>query len=389
MNRLRLLNTYLFLSVFLILLSVLYLFPILKPFPEPSGPFQVGTQAFKIVDQQRDEPYAPGCDGKRSVMVRFWYPAAVQTDERLQYVAGKMPILQQLYAALYSIPLWISALLWRNIITHSYVNAPLSRSKEHFPIILFSHGLFGLPSDMYVSLIENIASNGYFIVGIDHPYFNIITQYPDGSVVSSNELSAKFQKMRPHEQRAFQANAINEYIRDMKLVISELEKLNQDKESTVYQRLDLTRIGVVGHSAGGTAAIEFCRNSQMCKVAIDLDGWYDHVIRAEPLRKPLLLLFASESLDVGEPTPEYLQRKEITRDEYFEQKKRTEEHIKSLCSASECFLVLLDHTSHEDFSDAVLAKWPMRRWYAQNSYKVLESINSRIVDFLQKYLIAK
>ena len=142
----------------------------------------------------------------------------------------------------------------------------------------------------------------------------------------------------------------------------------------------------MGHSAGGTASIEFCRSDNRCKAAIDLDGWYDQAIGLEPINKPLLLMFGSKSLEVSEPTSEYLKRKELTREQYFEREKNVDEHIKKLCSVPTCSFVIIPNASHGDFDDEMFIKWPLRSWNEVEPYTTIALINGHIVQFLNKYL---
>ena len=361
-----------------------YISPILKPLPLTTGSYSIGTQEFHFFDQQRDELFSSDTE-KRSVMVRMWYPSSVQTGRKYQYLGNKMPLFQKMFADEYYIPHWLSALLWRSIATHAYINASLASVYSMYPIILFSHGLLGLPSETYSALIQNLASHGYIVVSIDHPYLNFLTQYPNGKVVSSHYLSTQFSKMRPHEQYEFQSQAINIYKADMKFAIDQLERINQDAKSIFYNRLDLNNIGVMGHSAGGTAAIEFCRIDDRCKAAVDLDGWYDHIIAHEPLKKPLLLIFGSKSIEISEPTPEYLKRKELSREQYFEREQKIADHRKELCSISSASMVVIPGLGH-DFGDGLLLKWPLREWNDVDGYTSLKRINSHLLQFFDQYL---
>jgi len=371
-------------TVGLIVGTLWYVSPIMKPFPKPTGPYSIGTESFYFVDHNRNDTFSSGAE-KRSVVVRIWYPSAVQMGEKYPYLGTKMPIFQKGVADFYNIPYWISTLLWRNITTHAYSNAPLAATLNTYPVILFSHGLLGFPSDTYVTIIENLASHGYIVVGIDHPYFNVLTHYPDGRVVTSNDLSAQFQKMRPQEQNEFLSKAIDTYKADMKFVIDQLEKLNNNDQTIFYKRLDLARIGVMGHSAGGTASIEFCRTDNRCKAAADLDGWYDHVIGNEQLKKPLLLMFGSKSIEVSEPTPEYLKRKEITREQYYEREQKIANHKQELCKEPHCSMIIIPDAEHGDFGDDILLKWPLNSWTAIDPYKTLTIINDHIVKFFDTY----
>ncbi len=373
------------LAVGCIAASLWYVSPILKQFPQPTGTYSVGTQSLYVIDEHRNDPYASG-NKERIVEVRMWYPTSVKTGEPYPYLGSKMAVFQKMFADLYHIPHWFSSLLWRNVATHAYSNAPVASTLNAYPVILFSHGLLGLPSEMYTAIIENVVSHGYVVVGINHPYFNIMTQYPDGGIASSHDLSVQFQMMSPQEQHEFQSKAIDTYKVDMALVIDQLEVLNQNTQSIFYHRLDLHRIGVMGHSAGGTAAIEFCRSDNRCKAAVDLDGWYDHIIGHEPLKKPLLLMFGAKSVEVSEPMPEYLKRKGITREQYFEREQNIANHRKELCKEPLCSMIIIPGATHDDFGDGILIKWPLRAWHAADSYKTLTIINTHIIKFLGAHL---
>lgn len=370
--------------------SFYYLSPIVKPLPILTGPYQVGIQTLQFIDQKRIELFSEDAAFKRTLVLHLWYPIPNALYlKKAYYLEGKMPIFQQIFADVYHTSLWISKILWCTIKANAYSNVPLSQARKTYPIILFSHGLLGLPSDMYVSLLENLASHGYIVIGIDHPYFNMLTQYVDGTTVSSIALSAQFQKLSPQEQKEFQQKAIDIYKADIQFVLDQLAKLNRTKESIFYKRFDLNHIGILGHSAGGTAAIEVCRIDDRCKAVINLDGWYDHVIGHEPLQQPLLLLFGSKSVEVTEPTPEYLQRKKLTREQYFEREKSIEKHIKELCTSENCSMEIIPDVAHEDFSDSILLKWPLRAWNTAETYKTLTKINDSILQFFDTYLKSK
>lgn len=359
--------------------------PVLKPLPRPTGSFAIGVESLPLVDQQRQESYA-AWDKKRALMTHIWYPTDVQEGTHYPYLGSLMPLFKKSFALLYGMPNWLNNLLWRNIYTHAFTDVPVAQKQKMFPVILFSHGLLGLPSQMYASIIENLASHGFIVVGINHPYFNILTQLPDESIVSSQALSAQFQKMNQAEQSTFLSQAIDVYKADFAFALDELKKLNQNKNSVFYNKLDLERVGVMGHSAGGTASIEFCRTDERCKAAADLDGWYDHIIGQEPIHKPLLLLFGQKSVEVTEPSAEYLQRKELTREQYFEREQKIAEHKKALCSEQHCSMIIIPEATHDDFGDGALLKWPLRAWHAVDSYKVIGQINKHLVEFFKRYL---
>jgi len=59
----------------------------------------------------------------------------------------------------------------------------------------------------------------------------------------------------------------------MAFVLDRLERLNTSDASGKFTgRLDMTRVGVFGHSFGGAAALQFCHEDSRCKAGIDVDG---------------------------------------------------------------------------------------------------------------------
>lgn len=367
--------------------SILYYSPIFKPFPQPTGLYNIGTTTLEFTDTSRKEIFEQNRDEHRRIALRLFYPAHY-TDALKQYpyLGQKMPYYQKFVSDFYHIPECITKLFLRGIQTYSFVDAQLSNEKEVYPVILFSHGLLGLPSDTALIILENLASHGYIVFAIDHTYLNALTLFADGTVASSLQLSDQFNKMSQKEQKQFQSDAIEVYKADMKFVIDELETLNNDPQSFLYNRMDLNAIAVMGHSAGGTASIEFCRSDNRCKAAIDLDGWYDQAIGEEPINKALLLIFGSKSLEIGEPTPEYLKRKELTNEQYFEREEAIQEHREKLCSVPNCSFIVINGASHNDFGDEMFIKWPLREWSAIDAYKATENINGHIIKFLSASL---
>ncbi len=370
----------------IVLSGFFYFSPILKPLPKPSGPHTIGLAHYFFKDETRNELYSINASEKQAIVLNIWYPTLQTKGKKAPYTGSKMPFIKKIYAEKTNIPYWLSSLLLRNLKTHAFENAAVSNAQTSYPVILFSHGLFGEPTEFYGALCENLASHGFIVVGIDHPYFNLITLRLNGDIATSSNLETAFTHMSPQEQYIFQNETIEVYKKDMSFTINELEKLNNNLSSIFFKRFDLNKIGVAGHSAGGTAAIEFCRSDNRCKAAADLDGWYDQAIGQNPINKPLLLLFASKSIEVSEPSLEYLKRKQLTKDQYFEREQKISDHRERLCDSPICSMIVLPGLTHGSFSDLVLFKWPLRSWNDPDSYKTLALINHELATFFKMYL---
>ncbi len=372
------------------IINISHAISILKPFPPQTGPYQVGTQAIEWIDQKRAEAYADNPAEKRRIVAHIYYPANnANALKKAPYLGAKMSEIQKQFAAYYHVPEWLSRFLLRDISTNAYTNAPLSTQNNNYPVVLFSHGLFSMP-DVYTALLEDLASHGYIVVSIDHAYLNMLTFCPDGTAVSSQAFAEQFEKLSPIEQREFQTKAIEIYKADMQFVLDQLRVLDQDKQSAFYDRFDFTRVGVMGHSAGGTAAIEFCRTDKRIKACVDLDGWYDHIIGSKPLSAPLLLMWAEKSREITEPTAEYLKRKQETKEQYYARQNAVTKHQNELCqNSADCRTIIVPHATHGDFSDEILLRWPLRPWNAVDAYKTIRFVNERIAQFFDKYLQMK
>ena len=91
-------------------------------------------------------------------------------------------------------------------------------------------------------------------------------------------------------QESFQfKSAVADYkTADITFVVDQLDKINEES-SVLAGRLDLTRLGVFGHSLGGNAALEFCRRDDLCKVAVNLDGANWNEVGKVGLKKPAMI----------------------------------------------------------------------------------------------------
>lgn len=136
--------------------------PMVGP-PAPRGPHGVGTFHFSITDAARIERYAP--ERRRELYVEVWYPA----DQKSLKDYPVSTLFQSLYEGAYNRTSFLFGYLKR-VDTHSHVRAPVARDSGRFPVLLFNHALdFGFPAQNQ-RLMEHMASHGYVILSIAHPY---------------------------------------------------------------------------------------------------------------------------------------------------------------------------------------------------------------------------
>ena len=82
------------------------------------------------------------------------------------------------------------------------------------------------------------------------------------------------------------------WLTDMKAVVDQLQQLNEGPSGMFAGRLDLSRLGTVGHSFGGAQALQFCHDDVRCRAAIDLDGIPFGRVVTDGLTKPAMFLLS-------------------------------------------------------------------------------------------------
>jgi predicted dienelactone hydrolase len=118
----------------------------------------------------------------------------------------------------------------------------------------------------YTSLVTDLASHGYVVLAIDHPYEAMITQLADGRVVTPIEI---FIKGEPNLLK-FMERRLNLRVADVEFVIDQV--INLKGSDDFFSSLDQNRILITGHSLGGaTAAVAMARDSRI-KAAANIDG---------------------------------------------------------------------------------------------------------------------
>jgi dienelactone hydrolase len=274
------------------------LLPVPRVIPR-RGTYQVGTVTLYWVDHSRTDPYAPDPATPRELMAQVWYPAeppagakpAPWTDE-IQPVAAAVGQWLRLPAFLFT-HLGLAP-------TAMYEDAPLSAAEASYPVVMFSHGWRGMRiQNTY--LAQWLAGRGYIVVALEHSYGAMVTRFPNGRTAALNPAGLPFYEDSQEKYLAAARRLGDQWATDLEFVFQELTALNAaDPSGRFTGRLDLARLGVVGHSTGGGAVIEFCARSQHCKAAVTMDAYTAPVSEAagqSHLQQPFLFLFSKPWLD--------------------------------------------------------------------------------------------
>jgi predicted dienelactone hydrolase len=250
--------------IFIAFTSILaYALPVFE-LPKPTGSNDVGIKYFHFIDEKRNDPFLDKSAKKRELMVKVYYPAMKDDSKPFYPYFHNSPDLIKSFAAFYNLPDFMFDQL--NLVkTNSKENLQISDKEQSYPVVLFSHGA-GTTMEVQTSQSEDLASHGYLVVDIDHTYASAATVFPD-RIVSHKEATTDFNTPEP-------AEIITQIMaEDSKFVIERLSEINEGKIDSIFKgKINLDKIGAIGHSVGGAVAYNLAINDSRIKAAIDLDG---------------------------------------------------------------------------------------------------------------------
>jgi dienelactone hydrolase len=223
--------------------------------PIVTGKYKVNTKTYTYTDNSLVETFT-NTGENRKVTVEFWYPENVE---------GKLPL------------------------------------------VVFSHGSFGVVKSN-TSTFMDLASNGYIVCSIGHPYHSLYNKDAEGKVTIVNQPFVK--EISDVNAGVYDDKTTNELehqwmkVRtdDMNLVFNTLINMAKDSSSDkIYKLIDTDKIGVFGHSLGGAASAQLGRDRKDIDAVVNLDGdflgeWLEvidgkPVVNDKPYPVPMLSIY--------------------------------------------------------------------------------------------------
>ncbi len=146
---------------------------------------------------------------------------------------------------------------------------------KQFPVVIFSHGK-GADHCDYQNLVEELASHGYCVITVSHP--------------ASNGVSAIAQISPPDPPPGLDLimPALRKQAMDVIYLISQIQA------GRFGENIDVSKIGVMGHSLGGDTALEACRLTPLIQTGIDLDSGCLRYVEQVKILQPFLSIFGGE-----------------------------------------------------------------------------------------------
>ena len=205
--------------------SPVLVFPQYNP-PQVTGEYKVATATYTYTDKNRIEQFTD--TGKhRFVNVEFWYP---------------------------------------------------DNADGTYPLLVFSHGAYGIKASNSSTYTE-LASHGYVVVSIDHPYHSFYTASDDGTVTMiSKEFMQEFNNA--NKEGMYTAEGIYGLIQkwmkirtdDMNLVIYTILTQSKGNGNAMYKLINTDKIGLFGHSMGGAASVWLGRERDDISAVVNIDA---------------------------------------------------------------------------------------------------------------------
>ncbi len=210
-------------ALFLIFRRILF-----PPYRQPriTGDHQVEIGEFTWVDENRTDPYSDAGEN-RALTVKFWYP----------------------------------------------------KEEGSYPLVVFSHGAFGVIDSNYSTCME-LASNGYVVASIGHPYHAMFvkdvngkTTYADMDFVKSVYTGSGDYDPEA-EQKVYENSREWMALRtaDENFVLDTILEMAGQEESYPFSLIDQEKIGLFGHSMGGASSVQLGRERTDIDAVIDLEG---------------------------------------------------------------------------------------------------------------------
>lgn len=359
------------------------LFPIFS-FDTPKGPYGIGTVSYAWTDEAREETFAAGKGSPRQLRVQVWYPA----DPNAQGTASTYVPDAQVYAQAFHDILGLPKLLFislKDVRTHAIESASLSAKEFAYPVLIFSHGLHGYESQNMFQ-VEQLVSEGYIVVGINHTYSSLASVFPDGQVALFDSQGKQgFEEL----QFDFMDNLNTIWVKDVQFVLDRLERLNADDADQRFTgHLDMQRIGMFGHSFGGATTVQMLLNDPRIQAGINMDGvlFGEDRIPAEGVGKPFMMMSADSTLAGADAmSDEQIAAMGATRSEaedYYEEVYARYEPV----TAGGNTWVTLDDALHLSFSDLFLMS-PLLEWtQGVDARGTQRLVNALTLDFFDHYL---
>ena len=283
-------------------------------YPALTGKHKVGTVEMTLRDCGRQDNLS-GSKECRRFAVRAYYPAKnVRGRDQLGFLEGYDLNKVAPFYEIHGVKTESFKNEVQGVKTHAFKEAPVASGK--FPVITFSHG-FGLAmSELHISFAQEMASHGYVVFMISHPYESMATKLSGSEYVYLNAerhqkltnlvfsqapemmklpaLSSDSERKKLMKGVLANLGEMNKthlnWVKDHQFLIDQLENWTSDRSSHWYRKVDLKRLGAIGHSLGGAVAGQLLMHDDRVTSAVNLDGLQMGDLVTRDVNKPIMMV---------------------------------------------------------------------------------------------------
>lgn len=154
---------------------------------------------------------------------------------------------------------------------------PYAGPDTRYPLLVYSHGGAGIRTANRSLFIE-LASHGYVVASVDHPSHSLYTTDTDGRTTWIDRTY--WQELNRENARTDRGASLRSYqawlevrVDDLDLVIGHVRReAVRALPATPYALVDVDRVGVMGHSLGGAAALAIGRTREDIGAVVALES---------------------------------------------------------------------------------------------------------------------
>ncbi|MGQ0642956.1 MAG: alpha/beta hydrolase family protein [Gemmatimonadaceae bacterium] len=233
--------------------------------PAPTGSHSVGRMTFHWIDRGRPELETSDAGDRRELLVYLFYPSEPNVR------AARAPYMPD--TEIMRGPWNESQIAQLNAMrAYSRENVAIVRGNARLPLVLLSPG-GGMRVLTYHVLAEDLASHGYVVAAIEPPYNARAVRMPDGRVLGNLTPAQRGwpQPRNNDEEQKTYRERVAHWARDMSFVLDQLTMLDRGK-GPFARRLDVERVGALGHSRGGQVAGAVRLFEPRVRGGVNLDG---------------------------------------------------------------------------------------------------------------------
>ncbi|KAK4913690.1 hypothetical protein LTR49_018024 [Elasticomyces elasticus] len=253
--------------------------------PYPAGQYGTASSQTLLVDHGRKDPFAAalGQSVNRHVMLSSFYPTSLYKD-CVRYSSPYMPpITAAFYDNEYSLARLPSSTFGSIVMKFCRSSGNNKIAQQLFPVLLFSPGL-GNSRLIYNARGQSLASEGFIVIMIDHPYHADIVEFPDGATFLAANITTDEQIEAALDVRVQDVSFIIDRLRS-KSVANSL-RCGHSCQNLIGNR----RLVMFGHSLGGATAAAAALVDNRLAASINVDGTQFGPIVTRGAKTPLLMV---------------------------------------------------------------------------------------------------